>query len=292
MTGIATNNFPTDGQNVLIQKTDFEGNLVWKNYVSYKQIINGEIGKSIISTSDGGFMGVGGIWEGQSKTFVYKTDSFGNVYSNKVIGKVAFDQQPNCIVDSDEEGIDSWVISASNATDVFYTNSDSLGNYILPLEVGDYELAIHPPNALWSPCENDINISVDQNATITQDFPMEAIIECPLLAVSGGFPIARPCFDNNRYHISYCNEGTATATDAYVEITMDENLSYASSSIPLASQNGNILTFDLGDIAIGTCGSFHVDLLLDCNTTLGESVCIESHIYPDTFCIPAAAAGE
>jgi uncharacterized repeat protein (TIGR01451 family) len=90
--------------------------------------------------------------------------------------------------------------------------------------------------------------------------------------------------------VQYQNYGTAPAQNAYVTLTLDPKLSYISSTAPLLSQNGQTLTFDIGTVDIGESGSFSVTFKVDCDATLGEILCAESHIYPDTICIPSSTA--
>ena len=283
--GTGENNIPfnVDSYSTYLIKTDFDGNVVWDNEVNQEIIFAQETARHLVSTSDNGIMAVGTVNNNQIN--VFKTDSLGNIYSNKIIGNVARDEQPNCLFDSSETKLKGWVVSAENTSQTFYTGTDSMGRYTLPVAMGDYILSIHPPNVIWEACENQIDISVPSFATIDQNFSLEAIVDCPLLVVSASLPAARPCFDNNRYYVNYCNEGTITANDAYVQIQVENQLSYVSSSIPLTSQNGTIYTFDLGDISSGGCGNFYVDFLLDCDAELGASTCISSHIYPDSSCI-------
>ena len=276
---IGDNNDPNLGTVTYLSKFDMDGNFLWKRQFN-EDLAWLESGRNIIATDDNGLIGV--AFYGQ--LYIFKTDSLGYIYPNKILGKVAVDTQPNCLIDSDEPEITNWVISAVGVNQTYNTTSDELGNYVLSIDTGDYVVSIIPPNNLWTPCENDINISLAAYDSIYQDFPMEATVDCPLLRVSGGLARARPCFDN-RYTVYYCNDGTNTAEDAYLEIEVDSSLSYINSNHPLSSQNNNIYTFDLSDISVGECGSFFVDFFLDCNTVIGETVCIESHIYPDSFCV-------
>ncbi|MBK9016379.1 MAG: DUF11 domain-containing protein [Saprospiraceae bacterium] len=72
-----------------------------------------------------------------------------------------------------------------------------------------------------------------------------------------------------------------------MEVTLDPYFTYISSTIPPASQNGNTLTFNLGDVAVGDCGSFQITAHLDCDSTvLGQTHCTSAHISPDSLCLP------
>jgi uncharacterized repeat protein (TIGR01451 family) len=48
--------------------------------------------------------------------------------------------------------------------------------------------------------------------------------------------------------------------------------------------------FQLGTLPFGDCGSFTLLAYLDCDSTiLGQSHCVEAHIYPDSFCLQNGA---
>ena len=281
------NNNPLDDFSTYLFKVDFEGNIIWENIADFKFGQFLEYPRGLVPTADNGIMGVSLYGTNNSSgSSIFKTDSLGFIYRNQVIGNIARDEQPNCVVDSLENNLTGWVVSAENSEHTFYSVSDASGAYQMQADTGDYVLSIHPPNQIWESCENNIDISINNNNPITeQDFPMEAIVDCPLLVVSSTFLAARPCFDNNKYAVNYCNEGTITADNAYIEIEVEDDLTYVSSSINLTSQNGNTYTFNLGDVASGECGNFNVYFMVDCDATIGASTCITSHIYPDSFCV-------
>ncbi len=271
-------NTPVD---LWIQKIDLDGNTIWVQ--SLNNVPGHEYGGDIFETDNDGYIGIA---TSSDYYYLFGTDSLGQIYPNKVIGKIAFDELPDCNVEPNELGIGNWILSAKKGNELYHTQTDEDGIYSLPLDTGDFQLSIYPPNALWSECVNDVDISIENNSIDTFNFPVETVVECPLMAISTSFPIARPCFDNNRFYVNYCNEGTQTSENTYIEIELDSDLSYVSSSINLTSQDGNTLTFSLGNVPIGYCGNFNVDLLVDCELDNGNSLCIDSHIYPDTFCLP------
>lgn len=271
-------NTPLD---LLIQKIDLDGNTEWIQ--SINNAPGNDYGGDIFETDNNGFIGIA---TSSDNYYLFGTDSLGQIHPNKVIGKIAFDEIQDCSVEPNELGIANWILSAKKDNEIYHTKTDEDGIYSLPLDTGDYQISIYPPNAIWSECVNEVDLNIENNSIDTLNFPVEAIVECPLMAISTSFPIARPCFDNNRFYVSYCNEGTQTSENTYIEIELDSDLSYVSSSLNLTSQDGNTLTFSLGNVPIGYCGNFNVDLLVDCELDNGNSLCIDSHIYPDTFCLP------
>jgi len=56
-----------------------------------------------------------------------------------------------------------------------------------------------------------------------------------------------------------------------------------SASIPY-EENDNLLTFQIGEVGIGECGSFTVVDSVSCIAPLSATGCVEAHIYPDGYC--------
>ena len=96
-------------------------------------------------------------------------------------------------------------------------------------------------------------------------------------------PILQQCSDN-RYTVNFCNQGTTVATDVSIEIDLDENLSIVDSEIPIASQSGDLYTFDLGAVAVGECGSFKFQAFLSCDLEEGMTHCTKAEIFPNESC--------
>ncbi|MCC6725475.1 MAG: DUF11 domain-containing protein [Saprospiraceae bacterium] len=206
--------------------------------------------------------------------------------TSALTGTIHQDPESDCLPDPTEPGLAGWLVKATG-NQTFATLTDSLGNFLLPVDTGNYEVTVAPPSPYWDVCNSPTTVSITAfYDTLSLDFPAQAITDCPYLTVDISAPFLRRCFDNN-YHVHYCNDGTIAAEDATVEVTLDPYFTYVSSSIPLASQNGNTLTFDLGDVAIGDCGSFQITASLSCDSTiLGQTHCTSAHISPDSLCLP------
>ncbi len=137
---------------------------------------------------------------------------------------------------------------------------------------------------IWEVCNNNIPVYADGDQdSIAVDFHIQPLIDCPVLSVDLSTPLLRRCFFNT-YIVNYCNTGTIEANNAYVEIELDEHMSYNNSSIPLSSQNGNTLVFDIGTIPYNTCETFSFGVYLSCDADLGDAICTEATIYPNDPC--------
>ena len=146
------------------------------------------------------------------------------------------------------------------------------------------------PNPYWSSCQPDTLLDFSAGPdSIQVDFPLQQVVECPFLEVDISTGFLRRCF-NNTYHVRYCNTGTALAEGAFVEVLLDPYLSLLSSSISGEDLGNNRWRFPIGNVPFGDCGRFTLTTYLDCDSTvLGQTHCVEAHIYPDSFCLQNSA---
>lgn len=207
-------------------------------------------------------------------------------YLSVIAGHVYQDDNSNCMADAGETSLANWDVVATNATASYHARSDEDGNYHMLVPNGTYDIEVFPPNALWNAC-NPIYVqeAVPFPSTSTYDFGAVALGDCPWMTVDLGTPFLRRCFENT-YFVTYCNQGTQDAMDAEVVIEFDAFFENISPSIPATSINGNTYTFDLGDVAVGECGTFLVDFEISCDAELEQTHCTSAHILPDSSCVP------
>lgn len=202
-------------------------------------------------------------------------------------GYVLADWNTNCTKEVSDDDLANFTLRITDASgDEFYTYTDVNGFYRVELYAGTYTLEVITPNNLWSPCQASYTVTLNQNETQERDFLLQPEAICPAMSVDLGVSFLRRCF-NNQYWVQYCNQGTADATDAYVDIQFDDFLSVTGASIPFTDLGNNLLRFDLGDVPFNQCGGFSVTVLVSCDATLGQSHCTEAVIYPTGTCEPA-----
>lgn len=211
-----------------------------------------------------------------------------NCYIMAVRGRVAIDSIVDCIVNSTEQGLMNQLVRLERGTDVFYsTTYNTNGDYIAHLDTGTYTVSVVPLGSYWQPCLSSQIVVVDTNSLVQElDWALEAIISCAQLRVDISAPFLRVAGGGSYYTVNYCNDGTVMASNAYVEVNLDPSLSVASTSIPIVSQVGNVYTFNVGNMQVGMCDDFRINVLLDSTVLFGQTHCTEAHIYPDTICTP------
>ncbi len=199
-------------------------------------------------------------------------------------GYIRYDEDANCTDDPMETPMQDWIVQFAAPQDTFYSNTDNEGYYQALVVPGTYTVSAISPNELWSFCENDIVSVTAQNGDIDEiDFYTTAVESCSLLDVSLSTPFLRRCFDNT-YVLEYCNTGTTTAAEAYIELILDENLDFISTDHPDYEVGSNGYTFNLGDVAPFTCAKIKVVVNVSCESVLGQTHCSEAIIYPNNDC--------
>jgi len=207
---------------------------------------------------------------------------FGCLQAARVRGYIYYDTNENCVYDEGDITMPNGLISINNGTN--YQPVDENGDYEVAVETGTSVITFIQTSPLWqSTCDDTQTITSLTINDITEiDFANQPNIECTHLTVDIGTPFLRRCFKNT-YTVQYCNQGTQTAIDAYIEIDFEPEIIPLNASIPY-EENSNSLTFQLGEIGIGECGSFTVVDSVACDAPLSSTGCVEAHIYPDDFC--------
>ena len=219
--------------------------------------------------------------------YLIKTDSLGYSFTNQLSGKVFFDEDTDCLQSNIFTDLENWLVKIEKDSFEWFTTTDQNGNYFFDLDTGIYQVTTFPVSPYWNLCEDTTTVNFTNFFdTDTIDFAAQANINCPFLDVSVSTPFLRRCFENT-YYVDFCNQGTDIATNAYIELTLDPEMTYLSSSLPFSTQNGLTYTFEIGNVDVGVCDQFTVDVQLGCDSVLlGQTHCVEAHIYPDTFCLP------
>jgi uncharacterized repeat protein (TIGR01451 family) len=278
-----------DETDIVLIKTTGTGTVLWERNIGKPEQI--ESVNALAVCPDGGYVVGGAViqFDWDPLALLIKTDVNGYIKAGRIDGNVFHDLDIDCTGSPGDIPLENWIVQAfQDSSKIFYGNSDSLGNYRIECDTGDYIVTLFPPVAYWDPCANNVPIHIGYLDTVQVDFPLQDIISCPFLSVDHVSGVIRPC-DTTTFTVSYCNSGTIAAEDAYVEISLDPEYTFLYADIPPSSQNGNQIVIPLGDLPVGHCGSFKFYAFVACDGVLGHVACSEVHIYPDSFCLPPAA---
>ncbi len=201
-------------------------------------------------------------------------------------GTVIRDADGDCSTeDVQPHNFKNWVVAADGAND-FYINPDTAGQFNMFLDLGFYDVTLQAPNDIWwDLCDTTQTVLLDeQDGVDSVQFAALALADCPLISVHVATSFLRRCF-NSPVSVQYCNLGTETADSAWVDVTLDDYLSFISSDKPHQELGNNTIRFFIGDVLSGDCGQFQLTAYVNCDSTvLGQTHCISAHGFPDTLC--------
>ena len=273
-----------------VLKFNPQGDSLWTSDIElpYSSFLNG-----IDISPDGGFF-VYGEWADQNQTrhpYVLRMDSLGHVQENLVQGKAFLDVNGNCVFDSLEPGLPTWMLRFDPT--FRYAFTDANGDYSVQLDSGIHHVSILPlysnyeincvPNdtlSFYLPGENDTLTGVDIPINITDTCAVMWV------EVSGN---ARICA-NNQVYMHYANWGSDTAFGAFVDVELDARFTLISTAHPYTLIGPNQYRFNLGDVAPFQTDTITMMAFLSCSTLINEAICNTAHIFPDDNCQPTHPA--
>lgn len=225
--------------------------------------------------------------------YLYVLGYNGNCYRSRnstelgayIRGQVTRDADLDCSTPDAQEPLENWglVLEGSNT---YYNSTNANGRYTFFVDTGIYTIkAITPQHIWWTLCDSVQTIeALEEMNSDTADFVAIPLSECPLMTVDVGIPMLRRCFDNQVF-VTYCNQGTEPADEAWVDIFLDPFLSFVGSAQAHQILTNNTIRFFVGDVVSGDCGQFQLTVYVNCDSTvLGQTHCVTAHAFPDTLC--------
>jgi photosystem II stability/assembly factor-like uncharacterized protein len=202
-----------------------------------------------------------------------------------VKGKVFEDAaaSSNCDLDATESTLVrvKTLLTGPNYSAVGVSNTN--GEYAMPASVGNLTAKALPMSEYWQACSESVVVAPGDIIEGIQ-LGLEALVQCPKLEVDVASPFLRRCFESTVF-VQYCNTGTVPAVGATMDVVLDPFFSYLGADVPLLAQNGQTLTFDIGDVAVNRCGNIKLQVLVSCDAPLGQMHCVKAHAYPDEDCL-------
>jgi hypothetical protein len=200
-------------------------------------------------------------------------------------GRVTLDDDKNCSVDANPSGLEHWMVVFTQGNKKYYRVTNAQGEYSAGLTPGLYNVTAMPINAYYNVCSTSHSITITENQTISDiDFLVQRQTECAIIDTEVTAPFLRRCFDNT-YTVSYQNTGTIVANDASIDIVLDNDLIFVSSSRPYMI-DGDTIHYELGDVNPGASGIFTFVANVNCNTTqIGQTHCVTAKAYPNNPCV-------
>lgn len=226
----------------------------------------------------------GRVWANLPYYRFYRTEN--SILNQAIVeGTVRRDFDNDCATNDPDASLRHAVVQADGAN-TWYTTTDSIGHYVMMLDTGQYDLSIHTPNYTYAEiCPSSATVSLNvPGQTVHQDFRAAGILDCPILQVDLSSSPLRNCVPNS-ITVNYSNLGFVPADSVYVEIRFDPFVSLNGASVAYDSLGNGLYRFPLGTVSGGVAEAFSIRVTPDCDSTfLGQVLCFEAHIFPDSLC--------
>jgi hypothetical protein len=207
--------------------------------------------------------------------------------SNLIKGNIYEDINGDCVRNSNEKGIANRVVVAQPGN--YFTSSDSLGNYTLRVDTGNYTIEqvipfvkagsikqVCPVN----PATHSVRFTASQDTLIGKDFANQTTLRS-YLTVSVSSDRRRRCMSSSTT-VSYCNSGTAGVENAKVYVKLPEYVVLKSASIAYTLGKDNNYVFNIGTLPADACGSISIQDSVICgNSSIRDlTQCTKAWITP------------
>lgn len=267
-----------------VAKVDSSGQLLWNRRVG-----DDRTGiYDIITTPDNGLL-LNSLSVDSANNYrlrLIKTNGDGKSRGD-ITGRVRYAE--NCTIVRDNPVLKNWYVQAVGANNETYSiHTDSLGRFRLGVDSIPTTLSALPyNNKIWKNCYPlQVAPALRTDTATTIDLLVTGPINCPAMSIDMTGNRLRRCFSDNYLSVSYVNNGTATAKNVRIEVTLDSLLEYVSSTAVLGSRMGQKLIFNLGNVAVFENNSFEINTRVRCgdSTSLNQTLCSSAKIFPDSIC--------
>lgn len=228
---------------------------------------------------------------GDSDMYLVQSDGSDISIANTITGSIDV-SSGDCASETIIQGAPNQIIQVKGE-EIYYTVTDESGNYSINVPAGNYivsPVALHP---YWQIVCPDTTGTIEVNftdvfETVDASFNIIPEITCPAMQTDIAVNHLRPGFQST-YTFTYCNNGTVTADAALMDVILDDYLSIDSTSHSYmvdTTDGEEVLFFFLGDVPIFECEEIKIYVTLDSSVEIGQTHCVESHVYPNSLCFP------
>jgi Secretion system C-terminal sorting domain len=204
----------------------------------------------------------------------------------RIKGTVYLDANGNCTQEANEPGLAGRIVVLDNGAQ--YTVTDSAGEYLFVTDTNTHavtQIQINPYYVFGCGTGTYTGIHPTTDTTIlSQSIPNKIKYNCHRLTVDVVTAEQIPCKRNNKYLVSYRNEGTIAADSVKVIVRFDSIVTVVASTRPWSSHLGNLYTFNIGHVGVDSGGSFIITDSVACSAVLGQSITGQATITPHSYC--------
>ena len=208
-----------------------------------------------------------------------------------ISGQLFLDANQNCELEAMEKEMTlpswrGWTVAASQNGEYYFSGFlKPDGSYELKVFPGENLIEITRPGPYYEVCEASFIINSDEIDIETAFYEnlVQITQECAFLEVSlASFP-ELPC-NVGAYVLGYRNNGTAAATDVYIDLNLDYRLTVKQLEADYTDLGNSNYRINIGDLGIGESGFIFVAADIPCELTTEETLRNDAQIFPNQPC--------
>ena len=188
-----------------------------------------------------------------------------------VAGRVFVDENTNGLYDSGEPGLQQSTVVLQPSGHSVGVNAQ--GEWQFGIPPGNYTItaaSTYPYVGSINPTNHTADVPNMGDTDVGNDFAATVIPGIEDLRAFINAEVTRPGFENRLFLA--CNNYGTEPVDAILTLDFDNDQSWVGSSVAPTSLTGNIATWDLGTLAMGTTVDLTVDLYTDPAVPLGTPI--------------------
>jgi hypothetical protein len=208
-----------------------------------------------------------------------------------VESRVFNDESQNCQYDNGEVFVSEILVIATafpSGNTSWKRTSETTDNIFIPVlfDIGDtnIEVKVVPNDKFYTGCSNVVDVPLTPTVPLAPavDFPIK-VSSCPKLQIDMSGMAPQPCVER-AYTIDFSNHGSEAISGAYIDVTLDPDMVFQSSSLPNTLISGQTYRFTIGTIEALSSDNFTLNYTLNCNATVGKVYSSKASIYPKVVC--------
>ncbi len=241
----------------------------------------------------------------ESGIYTVQVNSFCNMVSDpveltlagytRIKGHVYLDKDSDCVFNNADINLDFYgptpfLIKLERQNYSVIVNTDSSGNYDLPIDTGNFRISLlNPSNLLEYSCPDSGAIHVyipNYGDTVSgNDFGLKTKYSCNRLRIVTTSSTFRPC-SNSTISVTCFNEGSEIENNPVVNLRLPPELINITTLLPFTILPDNTYQFSLPPLQTASHSSFTIsaDVICDPAALQNATLCIDADISPVNFC--------
>jgi len=196
-----------------------------------------------------------------------------NNYQHFINGIAFYDQNQNGVYDGIDTPLPSFLTSITSLNAITFSDNQGVFEFVnYTMDSVNYSLSSIAPTHFSASTPTSYQFYLDSTDNVSDSIGFGFYMDSLIYVADGeiGMSSMNSCILAGYLGIEIENQGSLPF-DAEIKVTLDDYVDYFSSSIPLASQTGNDLHFDVNNISMLSLESFGINTMPQITLGVGDT---------------------